>query len=54
MILLARIDGKSPVEYLAEPEPREWVRRFTKKALMGGMDNLSDTSAAWYSQAATL
>jgi len=54
MILLARIDGKSPVEYLTDPEPKEWVRRFTKRALLDGIDNLSDISTAWYAQAARL
>ena len=54
MILLARIDGKSPVEYLTKPEPKEWVRRFTKKALQQNDGTISDISAAWYSQAARL
>ncbi|CAB5129097.1 5-methylthioribose kinase (EC [Olavius algarvensis associated proteobacterium Delta 3] len=54
MILLARIDGKSPVEYLTDPEQKQWVRRFTKRALLGGIDNLSDISSAWYAQAAKL
>jgi len=54
MILLARIDGKSPVEYLTAPESKDWVRRFTKNALRDGINNLSDISTAWYSQAAKL
>jgi len=54
MLLLARIDGKSPVEYLNESAPKKWVRRFTRKALLGNSRTLTEVSAAWYRQVAEL
>ena len=49
MLLLARMDGKSPVEYLAEPQ-RTFVRRFVCAHLPTPTLSLSDLSAAWFSQ----
>ena len=54
MIMLARIDGKSPVEYLTEPELKNWIRRFIRKALLENAGTLTDVSTTWYRQAAEL
>lgn len=54
MILLARIDGKSPVEYISDPASKEWVRQFTSRALLKNTSALTDVSAAWYEQIARL
>jgi len=35
MLMLARIDGKSPVEYLRDNDQKNLVRRFTAERLMG-------------------
>lgn len=42
-ILLARIDGASPVEYLPEEEKRERIRRLGRAILLDGMRRWSDT-----------
>ena len=54
MILLARIDGKSPVEYISDPASKEWVRQFTSRALLKDAGALTEVSAAWYEQIARL
>lgn len=48
MLLLSRIDGKSPVEYLTE-EQGAWVRRFTRTALLASGASLSDLLEQWFS-----
>ena len=50
MILLARIDGKSPVEYISDPVSKEWVRQFTARALLKNAGTLTDVSADWFEQ----
>ena len=52
MILLARIDGKSPVEYISDPASKEWVRRFTARALLKNAGTLKAVSAEWYERIA--
>ena len=54
MILLARIDGKSPVEYISDSASKVWVRQFTSKALLKNTGALTDVSAEWYGQIARL
>ncbi len=54
MLLLARIDGKSPVEYLTHSALKKWVRRFTRQALLGNDRTLVEVSTAWYQQVAEL
>jgi len=44
-LLLARVDGKSPVEYLAEPE-RQYVREAARELLLGA-SNLEQIRKAW-------
>jgi len=46
MLILARIDGKSPVEYLNEPQ-RNQVRKFAASRLQGGPMNLSEITDEW-------
>ena len=54
MLLLARIDGKSPVEYLTDSASKQFVRRFTRQALTENGRTLAEVSTAWYRQAADL
>lgn len=47
MLFLARIDGKSPVEYIVEPEKKDLVRAFAAKAIEHPYGALEDLVAAW-------
>ncbi len=49
MLLLARIDGKSPIEYLSEDQ-RVWVRNFARKTIQNGPSNLQDIFHPWFNQ----
>jgi aminoglycoside phosphotransferase (APT) family kinase protein len=46
-LLLARVDGKSPVEYLTEECDKETVRRFAAALLETPVFALSEVSTAW-------
>jgi len=46
-LLLARIDGKSPVEYLTEAADKERVRRVARGLLAAPVERLPDVRAAW-------
>ena len=46
-LLLARIDGKSPVEYLTDERSKEDVRRFSKPLLLHALADLGDVRRAW-------
>jgi aminoglycoside phosphotransferase (APT) family kinase protein len=46
-LLLARVDGKSPVEYLTLDTHRELVRSFARQFLLSPPANLSDIRNAW-------
>lgn len=46
-LMLARIDGKSPVEYLAEPAAKDRVRTFAIALLTRRRANLADIAARW-------
>jgi aminoglycoside phosphotransferase (APT) family kinase protein len=48
MLMLARVDGKSPVEYLTAPQQSEWVRRFTRAAILGAGVSLDELLAQWF------
>jgi 5-methylthioribose kinase len=41
-LMLARVDGKSPVEYLNSVEEAETLRRISKRSLRDGIDRLDD------------
>ena len=45
-LLLARVDGKSPVEYL-DPAQQGFVRDFALRALARRSDSLSDVRGEW-------
>jgi aminoglycoside phosphotransferase (APT) family kinase protein len=46
-LLLARVDGKSPVEYLTEDAPRDTVRRAARALLQAPVARLAEVAAAW-------
>ncbi len=46
-LMLARIDGKSPVEYLTAENDKALVRRFARHWLLHPMERLADISQAW-------
>lgn len=46
-LLLARVDGKSPVEYLGEPAQRDTVRRAAGPLLLQAVPTLAEVHAAW-------
>ena len=46
-LFLARIDGKSPVEYLTEAADKERVRRVARSLLAAPVERLQDVCTAW-------
>ncbi|MDH5331063.1 MAG: aminoglycoside phosphotransferase family protein, partial [Aquincola sp.] len=46
-LFLARVDGKSPVEYLASELQRDTVRRAARALLLHPVSRLAEVSAAW-------
>jgi hypothetical protein len=46
-LFLARVDGKSPVEYLTKEEDRNKVRRCARSLLQSAPGQLNDVLAAW-------
>jgi hypothetical protein len=48
MLLLARIDGKSPVEYLEDPRKVEWVRQFTRPRILVEGFKLETILSEWF------
>lgn len=46
-LLLARIDGKSPVEYITVEADKDRVRAVAKSLILDAPSTLSDVSAAW-------
>lgn len=46
-LLLARVDGKSPVEYIVAESKREKVRRFSQRFLDQPVDRLVQIRQAW-------
>ena len=49
-LLLARVDGKSPVEYLTEPADHEVVRNVAKHFLLHPPERLAEIRDAWASE----
>jgi tRNA A-37 threonylcarbamoyl transferase component Bud32 len=47
-LMLARIDGKSPVEYITDSEHKDVVRRFAKKFLLSPVDHPLEVCAEWH------
>jgi aminoglycoside phosphotransferase (APT) family kinase protein len=52
MLLLARVDGKSPVEYLTKESQKEFVRRFVYRALHSKTMSLEDLIEDWFAEIA--
>lgn len=48
MLLLARVDGKSPVEYLTNPHHATRIRQFTRAKLLEGPLGLNDLLDDWF------
>ncbi len=48
MLLLARIDGKSPVEYLSSDFKREFVRGFVKSQLFASTITMDKVVSGWF------
>jgi aminoglycoside phosphotransferase (APT) family kinase protein len=46
-LFLARVDGKSPVEYITEERDRDRVRRVARALLAAPVARLADVAAAW-------
>jgi aminoglycoside phosphotransferase (APT) family kinase protein len=52
-LMLARIDGKSPVEYLTDERDRERVRRFAAARVDAGADAIEAIAAGWQQELRT-
>jgi aminoglycoside phosphotransferase (APT) family kinase protein len=52
-LLLARIDGKSPVEYVTRESDKELVRRVARSLLVAPVDRLAAVRAAWTAAGST-
>lgn len=50
MLLLARIDGKSPVEYLTDSRKKDWVRHFVRSKLSKEHFDLAAILADWFTE----
>ena len=46
-MLLARVDGKSPVEYITNETDRERVRAFAVPLIAQPMTSLAEISCSW-------
>jgi hypothetical protein len=46
-LLLARIDGKSPVEYVRHERNRQAIRRFAKPLILNPTASLAAIRTAW-------
>jgi aminoglycoside phosphotransferase (APT) family kinase protein len=46
-LLLARVDGKSPVEYITKDADRDKVRRVARRLILDPPDLLADIAQAW-------
>ena len=51
-LFLARVDGKSPVEYITEDIQRDAVRRVARCLLLDPPDRLADVAQAWKKEVA--
>jgi thiamine kinase-like enzyme len=53
MLMLARMDGKSPVEYIVEERKKEWVRDFVGRMLPAGAFAMEEITDSWRRSLAT-
>ena len=51
-LMLARIDGKSPVEYLTGESQKDAVRRFARALLGDPVADLGEIARRWHREAA--
>jgi len=51
-LFLARVDGKSPVEYLTDEVDRDRVRRVGRRLIADPVPRLSSIAAAWRAELA--
>jgi aminoglycoside phosphotransferase (APT) family kinase protein len=51
-LFLARVDGKSPVEYITTDDDRERVRKVARLLLADQPDRLTDVARAWHEEIA--
>ena len=49
-LMLARVDGKSPVEYLTDGADRDRVRAFARARLLAPMASTAELAAAWFEE----
>ncbi|MCP5520039.1 MAG: aminoglycoside phosphotransferase family protein [Verrucomicrobiales bacterium] len=49
MLMLARVDGKSPAEYLTQPAKQQFVREFTRGEIGGATATLESLTRRWLS-----
>ncbi len=49
-LFLARVDGKSPVEYVTDEARRERVRRAARALLLAPVERLDDVRDAWHAE----
>ncbi len=47
MLMLARVDGKSPAEYLTQAADRDFVRELSKELLSRGTNRFEELDSAW-------
>jgi aminoglycoside phosphotransferase (APT) family kinase protein len=52
-LFLARVDGKSPVEYLRDEADRERVRRVARALIAAPVPHLASVAAAWRAELAS-
>ena len=52
-LMLARVDGKSPVEYITDNAQKDRVRHFSKEFLLSPAHHPSEICAAWHTALAT-
>lgn len=50
VMMLARIDGKSPVEYITKEDDKDFVRRIALDLIAKPAATLKEVSAAWFSE----
>ncbi len=48
MLLLARMDGKSPIEYVTDPKQADWVRQFTRAGILAAHRTVNDVVQQWF------
>jgi len=50
MLMLARVDGKSPVEYITDVNKKEFIRKFTNEKIKNPKNKLEAFQNSWLSE----